>query len=236
MLKKLSPDQVSSSELAGEEITDVLTEAPGNDAAIGGLKVVSAGRLVRGAAVGHRGRLQGLRRELPRRGAPRADRRGGAGDREGGARADERRLPRAHHRPRRRGAAASWRRAAADPAPRRARARPDAARARRAAASSSSAAASAGCRRSTSCATSDVDVTLIDRRNFHLFQPLVYQVATGALSPGEIATPLRSVFKRAQERARDAGRGLRDRPRAPRRAPCTRRWGTCRRPRCPTTS
>jgi NADH:ubiquinone reductase (H+-translocating) len=44
----------------------------------------------------------------------------------------------------------------------------------------------------------DVDVTLIDRRNFHLFQPLVYQVATGALSPGEIATPLRAVFKRAK--------------------------------------
>ena len=44
----------------------------------------------------------------------------------------------------------------------------------------------------------DVDVTLIDRRNFHLFQPLVYQVATGALSPGEIATPLRSIFSRAR--------------------------------------
>jgi NADH:quinone reductase (non-electrogenic) len=41
-----------------------------------------------------------------------------------------------------------------------------------------------------------VDVTLVDRRNFHLFQPLVYQVATGALTPGEIAAPLRSVFKR----------------------------------------
>jgi NADH dehydrogenase len=41
-----------------------------------------------------------------------------------------------------------------------------------------------------------VDITLIDRRNFHLFQPLVYQVATGALSPGEIAAPLRGVFKR----------------------------------------
>jgi NADH dehydrogenase len=41
-----------------------------------------------------------------------------------------------------------------------------------------------------------VDITLIDRRNFHLFQPLLYQVATGALSPGEIASPLRSVFKR----------------------------------------
>ena len=43
MLKKLSPDQVSSDELAGEEITAVLTDAPGNGAAIGGLKVVSAG-------------------------------------------------------------------------------------------------------------------------------------------------------------------------------------------------
>jgi NADH dehydrogenase len=41
-----------------------------------------------------------------------------------------------------------------------------------------------------------VEITLIDRRNFHLFQPLSYQVATGALSPGEVAYPLRSVFKR----------------------------------------
>ncbi|HKR98932.1 MAG TPA: NAD(P)/FAD-dependent oxidoreductase [Candidatus Dormibacteraeota bacterium] len=43
-----------------------------------------------------------------------------------------------------------------------------------------------------------VDVTLVDRRNFHLFQPLTYQVATGALSPGEIAYPLRALFKRAR--------------------------------------
>jgi NADH:ubiquinone reductase (H+-translocating) len=41
-----------------------------------------------------------------------------------------------------------------------------------------------------------VDVTLVDRRNFHLFQPLAYQVATGALSPGEICYPLRAIFKR----------------------------------------
>ena len=40
-----------------------------------------------------------------------------------------------------------------------------------------------------------VDITLIDRRNFHLFQPLVYQVATGALSASEIASPLRGIFK-----------------------------------------
>jgi len=42
----------------------------------------------------------------------------------------------------------------------------------------------------------DVEVTLVDRRNFHLFQPLLYQVATGSLSPGEIASPLRGILKR----------------------------------------
>lgn len=42
----------------------------------------------------------------------------------------------------------------------------------------------------------DAQVTLIDKRNFHLFQPLLYQVATGSLSPGEIAAPLRSVLSR----------------------------------------
>src|SRR6185369_4458545 len=41
-----------------------------------------------------------------------------------------------------------------------------------------------------------VDVALIDRRNFHLFQPLLYQVATGSLSPGEIAAPLRATLAR----------------------------------------
>jgi NADH dehydrogenase len=42
----------------------------------------------------------------------------------------------------------------------------------------------------------NADVTLIDRRNFHLFQPLLYQVATGSLSPAEIAAPIRSVLSR----------------------------------------
>ncbi len=41
-----------------------------------------------------------------------------------------------------------------------------------------------------------VELTLIDRQNYHLFQPLVYQVATGALSPAEIASPLRGILKR----------------------------------------
>jgi NADH:quinone reductase (non-electrogenic) len=41
-----------------------------------------------------------------------------------------------------------------------------------------------------------LSVTLVDRRNFHLFQPLLYQVATGALSPGEIAAPLRVLLRK----------------------------------------
>jgi NADH:ubiquinone reductase (H+-translocating) len=40
-----------------------------------------------------------------------------------------------------------------------------------------------------------VHVTLIDRHNYHLFQPLLYQVATAALSPGDIAVPIRSMFR-----------------------------------------
>jgi len=44
-------------------------------------------------------------------------------------------------------------------------------------------------------AAAPVHITLVDRRNFHLFQPLVYQVATGSLSPAEIAAPLRAMFK-----------------------------------------
>src|SRR5450755_486981 len=39
-----------------------------------------------------------------------------------------------------------------------------------------------------------IELTLLDRRNHHLFQPLLYQVATGSLSPGEIATPLRAIL------------------------------------------
>ena len=52
-----------------------------------------------------------------------------------------------------------------------------------------------------------VQLTLIDRRNFHLFQPLLYEVATAALSPGEITATLRSVLSK-QENARVlTGRG-----------------------------
>ena len=42
------------------------------------------------------------------------------------------------------------------------------------------------------------EVTLVDRHNYHLFQPLLYQVATGALAPGEIAQPLRSILRRSR--------------------------------------
>ncbi len=46
-----------------------------------------------------------------------------------------------------------------------------------------------------------LEVTLVDRRNFHLFQPLLYQVATGGLSPGDVSSPLRYVLRR-QKNAR----------------------------------
>jgi NADH dehydrogenase len=46
-------------------------------------------------------------------------------------------------------------------------------------------------------ANQPVDVTLIDRRNHHTFQPLLYQVALGVLSPGEIASSLRHIFRKA---------------------------------------
>ena len=42
---------------------------------------------------------------------------------------------------------------------------------------------------------SDVDIALIDRRNYHLFQPLLYQVATAALNPSDIAAPIRRIFR-----------------------------------------
>ncbi|HEX6015758.1 MAG TPA: FAD-dependent oxidoreductase, partial [Geminicoccaceae bacterium] len=45
-------------------------------------------------------------------------------------------------------------------------------------------------------ARTPADVVLIDRRNYHLFQPLLYQVATAALSPADIAWPIRSIFSR----------------------------------------
>jgi len=45
------------------------------------------------------------------------------------------------------------------------------------------------------CGESERGVTLIDRHNYHLFQPLLYQVATAGLSPADIAIPVRGVFR-----------------------------------------
>jgi NADH dehydrogenase len=53
----------------------------------------------------------------------------------------------------------------------------------------------AGLQAALKLAKRGLDVTLVDRRNFHLFQPLAYQVATGALSPSEICYPLRAIFR-----------------------------------------
>ena len=47
-------------------------------------------------------------------------------------------------------------------------------------------------------AKANVKITLIDKRNFHLFQPLLYQVATGTLSPSDISAPLRSVLRKSK--------------------------------------
>src|SRR5690349_11281205 len=41
-----------------------------------------------------------------------------------------------------------------------------------------------------------VDVTVIDRKNYHVFQPLLYQVATTMLSPGQVAGPIRGILRR----------------------------------------
>jgi NADH dehydrogenase len=54
----------------------------------------------------------------------------------------------------------------------------------------------AGLYAARSLAHAGVQVTLVDRRNFHLFQPLLYQVATGEVPPGDISSPLRSVLSR----------------------------------------
>src|SRR2546427_918538 len=53
-----------------------------------------------------------------------------------------------------------------------------------------------GLRAARALKSAPVDVTLIDRRNHHIFQPLLYQVATGSLAAGEVAAPLRSIFRR----------------------------------------
>ena len=65
----------------------------------------------------------------------------------------------------------------------------------------------AGIQACRALAKSEVRITLIDKRNFNLFQPLLYQVATGLVASGDIATPLRElVGKKATKRANPARR------------------------------
>ena len=63
------------------------------------------------------------------------------------------------------------------------------------------------CPRPRCCAARRCRVTLLDRRNHHLFQPLLYQVATATLSPGDIAAPIRWMLRHAPQRPRAARRG-----------------------------
>src|SRR2546425_8849189 len=53
----------------------------------------------------------------------------------------------------------------------------------------------AGLNAARALARAPVRITVIDRKNHHTFQPLLYQVATGGLSPGEIAAPIRSILR-----------------------------------------
>ena len=62
-----------------------------------------------------------------------------------------------------------------------------------------------GLRAAQGLKSAPVDVTLIDRRNYHLFQPLLYQVATGSLSPGEISAPLRQRVQPPEKYPRASG-------------------------------
>src|SRR2546423_866044 len=60
-------------------------------------------------------------------------------------------------------------------------------------------------------ARAPVDVTVIDRVNHHCFQPLLYQVATAALSPAEVAWPIRHILRRQRAGGRDGGSDRRNR-------------------------
>jgi NADH dehydrogenase FAD-containing subunit len=53
------------------------------------------------------------------------------------------------------------------------------------------------------------EVILIDRTNHHLFQPLLYQVATSVLTPSQIATPIRGIFSKSEEHHGHHGRSNR---------------------------
>ena len=56
----------------------------------------------------------------------------------------------------------------------------------------------AGLQAAKELVTSSFDLTIIDKNNYHLFQPLLYQVATAGLSPADIALPIRNIFRSQQ--------------------------------------
>ena len=61
----------------------------------------------------------------------------------------------------------------------------------------------------------EVRVTLIDKNNFHQFQPLLYQLATSELGTGDVATSLRQALQRPSQCRRENGRGDRRQPQDP---------------------
>ena len=78
-----------------------------------------------------------------------------------------------------------------------------------------------------------VEVVVVDRTNHHLFQPLLYQVATGVLSEGDIAPPIRDVLRHQRNARGGARRGRGHRRRRP---ACSRSTRSDARRRCPTTA
>jgi len=71
-----------------------------------------------------------------------------------------------------------------------------------------------------------VRVTLIDRQNYHLFQPLLYQVATAALSPSDVAIPIRVLLGVSIRRRRGSSCPLSRKTCRPAPLPRLRRWGS----------
>ena len=86
-LSSIEPSSITAGELAGERVESVVAKASGNGAAIGGIKVTTAKRLVRRKTVRHRAALQDLRGELQESGAPEPAARRSAADRRRRARA-----------------------------------------------------------------------------------------------------------------------------------------------------
>ena len=60
-------------------------------------------------------------------------------------------------------------------------------------------------------AQAPLNVTIVDRHNYHLFQPLLYQVATAGLSPGDIASPIRGILRRQKNAKVILAKGLSER-------------------------